>query len=83
MPKLPYNPYEKTARETVSGIDVEVNVLEKAATMLRRCQENWSGDGFNRALDDALRYNQKFGMYSKTIGGAQSAHFPGRYGKTC
>ena len=59
MPKNPINPYEKTQKETVSGLDVEVNVLEKAAVMLKRCQENWSDDAFNRALDDALRYNQK------------------------
>jgi flagellar protein FlaF len=59
MPKFPYNPYEKTQKETISGIDIEVSVLEKAAIMLKRCQENWVDDAFNRALDDALRYNQK------------------------
>lgn len=59
MPKNPANPYEKTQKETVPGIDVEVNVLEKAAVLLKRCQENWTDDQFNRALDDALRYNQK------------------------
>ena len=59
MPRNPINPYEKTQKETVPGRDVEVNVLEKAAVMLKRCQENWIDDSFNRALDDALRYNQK------------------------
>jgi len=59
MPRNPINPYEKTQKETVPGRDVEVNVLEKAAVMLKRCQENWTDDAFNRALDDALRYNQK------------------------
>jgi len=59
MPRNPINPYEKTQKETVSGRDVEVNVLEKAAVMMKRCQENWVDDAFNRALDDALRYNQK------------------------
>lgn len=59
MPRNPINPYEKTQKETVPGRDVEVNVLEKAAVMLKRCQENWTDDSFNRALDDALRYNQK------------------------
>ncbi len=34
-------------------------MLEKAAVMLKRCQENWTDNAFNRALDDALRYNQK------------------------
>lgn len=59
MPRNPLNPYEKTQKETVPGRDVEVNVLEKAAVMLKRCQENWTDDSFNRALDDSLRYNQK------------------------
>jgi len=59
MPRNPVNPYEKTQKETLPGRDVEVNVLEKAAVMLKRCQENWTDDSFNRALDDALRYNQK------------------------
>jgi len=59
MPRIPVNPYTKTQKETVPGRDVEVNVLEKASVMLRRCQENWVDDAFNRALDDALRYNQK------------------------
>ena len=59
MPRNPINPYEKTQKETVSGIDIEVNVLEKAAMMLDRCRENWVDASFNRALDDALRYNQK------------------------
>lgn len=59
MPRNPINPYEKTQKETVSGIDIEVNVLEKAAMMLDRCRENWVDESFNRALDDALRYNQK------------------------
>lgn len=59
MPRNPVNPYEKTQKETLPGRDVEVNVLEKAAVMLKRCQENWTDDSFNRALDDAIRYNQK------------------------
>jgi flagellar protein FlaF len=59
MPKHPINPYEKAQKETVSGIDIEVTVLEKSAVMLRRVQENWIDTSFNRALDDALRYNQK------------------------
>lgn len=59
MPRNPINPYEKTQMQTVSGLDIEVNVMEKAAVMLNRCKENWVDDSFNRALDDALRYNQK------------------------
>jgi flagellar biosynthesis activator protein FlaF len=59
MQRLPHNPYVKTQKQTVPGRDIEVNVLEKAAVMLKRCQENWTGDVFNRELDDALRYNQK------------------------
>ncbi len=59
MPKPPYNPYEKTQKDTLPGIDIELTVLEKASAMLRRCQENWVENEFDRSLDDALRYNQK------------------------
>jgi flagellar biosynthesis activator protein FlaF len=59
MQRLPNNPYIKTQKQTAPGRDVEVNVLEKAAVMLKRCQESWTEDVFSRELDDALRYNQK------------------------
>lgn len=59
MPIPPNNPYQKTHKATISGVDIELLVLEKASMMLRRCQDNWTDDSFNRALDDALRYNQK------------------------
>jgi flagellar biosynthesis activator protein FlaF len=59
MQRIGYNPYEKAKKDTLSGIDIELAVLEKASAMLTRCQENWSDNSFNRALDDALRYNQK------------------------
>ncbi|MBN2234622.1 MAG: flagellar biosynthesis regulator FlaF, partial [Opitutales bacterium] len=59
MPIPPNNPYQKTHKATISGVDIELLVLEKASMMMHRCQENWTDDSFNRALDDALRYNQK------------------------
>ncbi len=59
MPKNPLNAYEKVRKETVSGREIEATVLEKGAVRLRRCQENWKPDQFDRDLDEALRFNQR------------------------
>lgn len=59
MPKNPLNAYEKVRKETVSGREIEATVLEKGAIRLRRCQENWKPDQFDRDLDEALRFNQR------------------------
>jgi flagellar protein FlaF len=59
MPKNPLNAYEKVRKQTVSGREIEASVLEKGAIRLRRCQENWKANQFDRDLDEALRFNQR------------------------
>ena len=59
MPRNPLNAYEKVRKQTVSGREIEASVLEKGAIRLRRCQENWKGQRFDRELDEALRFNQR------------------------
>lgn len=59
MPSNPLNAYARTRKQTVSGREIEASVLEKAATQLRRCQQNWKDGQFDRELDDALKFNQK------------------------
>lgn len=59
MPKNPLNAYEKVRKQTVSGREIEASVLEKGAIRLRRCQENWKHNAFDRDLDEALRFNQR------------------------
>lgn len=59
MPKNPLNAYEKVRKQTVSGREIEASVLEKGAIRLRRCQENWKPNQFDRDLDEALRFNQR------------------------
>jgi flagellar protein FlaF len=59
MPRNPLNAYEKVRKQTVSGREIEASVLEKGAIRLRRCQENWKPNQFDRELDEALRFNQR------------------------
>jgi flagellar biosynthesis activator protein FlaF len=59
MHKNPLRAYEKVRKQTVSGREIEASVLEKGAIRLRRCQENWKPDQFDRELDEALRFNQR------------------------
>lgn len=59
MPKNPYSMYERVRRTTSSGRELEAAVLEKAALRLRKCQQNWKPQGFDRELDEALRFNKK------------------------
>lgn len=59
MHNNPLKAYEKVRKQTVSGREIEASVLEKGAIQLRRCQENWKPDQFDRDLDAALRFNQR------------------------
>jgi flagellar biosynthesis activator protein FlaF len=61
MPKKnPFEAYKKNRKESLSGRDIEVAVLEKAAMNFRICKKNWdSKTGFNKELDDAVKFNQR------------------------
>jgi flagellar biosynthesis activator protein FlaF len=50
--------YRQAANSTISGRDVEAAALTRAALLLIECQNNWSRDGFDANLHEAMRINQ-------------------------
>lgn len=60
MPKNPLDAYKQNRQASLSGRDVEVAVLEKAAMNFRKLVKDWDeGQTFNRELDDAVKFNQR------------------------
>lgn len=59
MHSNPLGVYEKVNKMTMSGREVEAEVLSKAASKLKRCQENWNATDRQQNLDEALSYNQR------------------------
>jgi len=55
----PLQMYETVSRTTLSGRDIEAEVLTKGARKLRQCQESWDEEGRREKLDDALKFNQR------------------------
>jgi len=51
--------YDKVNKTTMSGRDVEAEVLTKAALKLKECQYNWPENGQNDKLTAALNFNQR------------------------
>jgi flagellar biosynthesis activator protein FlaF len=52
--------YDSVNKSTMSGRDVEANVLTKAAIKLKECQDSWGQGGqFNQRLHEALKFNQR------------------------
>jgi flagellar biosynthesis activator protein FlaF len=51
--------YDSVNKSTMSGRDVEVEVLTKAALKLKGCQDNWTENGRDAKLEAALKYNQR------------------------
>ena len=51
--------YESINKSTMSGRDVEAEVLTKAALKLKDCQEHWAETGRDARLEAALKYNQR------------------------
>lgn len=51
--------YESVNKTTMSGRDVEAEVLTKAALKLKACQDGWTNGDCERHLDAALKYNQR------------------------
>jgi flagellar protein FlaF len=49
--------YQKIQREALSGRDIEVRVLRKAAVQFRQVLAESTSAGRNRLLDGAVRYN--------------------------
>lgn len=59
MHSSPLDAYRDVERNTLSGRDLEVMALSKAAMVLQDARSNWESDGHEQRLDDALRYNQR------------------------
>jgi len=51
--------YRNVQKATLSGRDLEAEVLSKAAYKLKYCQNNWDAPNRDELLDEALKYNQK------------------------
>jgi flagellar biosynthesis activator protein FlaF len=51
--------YRNVQKATLSGRDLEAEVLSKAAYKLKYCQNNWDSPNRDELLDEALKYNQK------------------------
>ena len=51
--------YESVNKSTMSGRDVEAEVLTKAALKLKHCQDTWFENGQSAKLEAALKYNQR------------------------
>jgi flagellar protein FlaF len=51
--------YDNVNKSTMSGRDIEAEVLTKAALKLKACQDNVTRNGHDGDLDAALKYNQR------------------------
>ncbi len=51
--------YRNMQKATLSGRELEAEVLSKAAMKLNFCQNNWNDPKREEMLEDALKYNQK------------------------
>jgi len=51
--------YNSVNKSTMSGRDVEADVLTKAALKLKNCQEHWTANDRDARLKAALNYNQR------------------------
>ena len=54
----PFEAYKSVDRATMSGREIEAEVLTQAALKLKNCQTDWDNLDRNKKLDDALKYNQ-------------------------
>ena len=60
--RKPIEAYKNVDKATMSGRDVEAEVLTKAAIKLKTCQDNWDADARgdrDAGLKQALDYNQR------------------------
>ncbi len=59
MPANPLDAYRNVEKATLSQRDMEATVLSKSAMQLKAVQENWSKEGHDLELEEALNYNQR------------------------
>ena len=53
------NIYQDTASNTMTGANIEANILDQAGMKMRIVQKNWKGAESFRDLNDALQFNKK------------------------
>jgi flagellar biosynthesis activator protein FlaF len=51
--------YDTVNKSTMSGRDIEAEVLTRAGLKLKECQDNWTEKGQGAKLEAALKYNQR------------------------
>jgi flagellar biosynthesis activator protein FlaF len=51
--------YDTVNKSTMTGRDIEAEVLTKAALKLKECQDNWTESGLDAKLEAALKFNQR------------------------
>ena len=59
MHKAYINAYQSVNKTTLSGPELEAEILTAASRKLKECQETWDGPDHEQRLHDALKYNQK------------------------
>ena len=55
----PLSAYQTVEKTTASGRTTEARVLEKAAMLLKGCQDNWDASDRKERLHEAIEYNQR------------------------
>lgn len=55
----PLKAYQTVESATLSGRDLEANLLIKSAARMAAVQQNWDAPEREAMLDDSLRYNQR------------------------
>lgn len=59
MYQTAFKAYDSVNKSTMSGRDIEAEILTKAALKLKACQANVTRNGHDANLDAALKYNQR------------------------
>jgi flagellar protein FlaF len=59
MYQTAFKAYDSVNKSTMSGRDIEAEILTKAALKLKACQANVTRNGHDGDLDAALKYNQR------------------------
>ena len=55
----PLQAYESVEKTTLPGRELEAMILTRAARKLKHCQDNWNNQERHKALDKALKFNQR------------------------
>jgi flagellar protein FlaF len=59
MQSSPLKAYQTVEMATLSGRDLEANLLLNSANRLSAVQQNWDATNRDSILDESLRYNQR------------------------